>query len=162
MKDLRSKIVSRADLPKIVKALRKDNKKIVFTNGCFDILHLGHIRYLQQAKSLGDMLIVGLNNDASVRKLKGEERPIVPEDERLEVIAALECVDYVTLFPELTPENLIRIIKPDIHVKGGDYRPEDLPEAAAVRESGGEVQVLSFLPGRSTTKLIEEITKRYG
>jgi D-beta-D-heptose 7-phosphate kinase/D-beta-D-heptose 1-phosphate adenosyltransferase len=137
-------------------------ERIVFTNGVFDLLHLGHIRYLQQARGLGDCLVVGINTDASVRKLKGPKRPLVPEMERARTLAALAAVDYVILFEEDTPEELIRLLKPNVHVKGGDYKPEDLPEAAAVREYGGEVEVLTFLPGHSTTNLIEEIVKRYG
>ena len=157
MRHLRNKIVSAAELPKIIDALRKDDKKIVFTNGCFDILHLGHIRCLRQAKSLGDILIVGLNNDASVRKLKGEQRPVVPENERLEIIAALECVDYATLFPEPTPENLIRVIKPDVDVKGGDWKIEQIPEASLVESYGGRVVIADYLKDHSTTNLLKKI-----
>jgi rfaE bifunctional protein nucleotidyltransferase chain/domain len=128
---------------------------VVFTNGCFDLLHVGHARYLQQARALGDALVVGVNTDASVRRLKGEGRPIVPEEERAELIAALACVDYVTLFGEPTPEALLAHLRPDLHVKGGDYREEDLPESPLVRGWGGQVVILPLTPGRSTTQLIE-------
>jgi rfaE bifunctional protein nucleotidyltransferase chain/domain len=134
----------------------------VFTNGVFDLMHMGHVRYLQQARGLGDCLVVGVNADDSVRRLKGPKRPLLPERERAQLLAALSVVDYVTVFEEDTPEELIRVLRPNVHVKGGDYRPDDLPEAAAVREGGGEVRILPFLPGRSSTGLIEEIIKRYG
>lgn len=160
MKCLKTKIVSLLELAKIVDSLKEQNKKIVFTNGCFDILHLGHIRYLQQAKKLGDILIVGVNSDASVRKLKGNLRPIVPENERSEIIAALECIDYVIVFPELTPENLIHTIKPDIHVKGGDWKIEQIPEASLVQSYGGRVVIVDQVKDYSTTNLIKKIKYR--
>ena len=150
-----------AELTKIVEVLRKQNNKIVFTNGCFDIIHIGHIRYLQKAKSLGDILIVGVNNDVSVLKLKGAPRPIVPENERAEIIAALGCVDFVVIFPELTPENLIRIIKPNIHVKGGDWKIEQILEADLVRSYNGDVVIVDEVKEYSSTKLLEKIIKRY-
>ena len=156
------KLMRRMALSRELEARRARGERIIFTNGVFDLMHLGHIRYLQQARGLGDCLVVGVNADESVRRLKGPNRPLLPEIERAKTLAALAAVDYVTIFEEDTPESLIRLLHPEIHVKGGDYRPEDLPEAAAVREYGGEVRVLSFLPGRSTTKLIEEIVKRYG
>lgn len=137
--------------------LRAEGKRIVFTNGCFDLLHVGHIRYLQQARDLGDCLIVGLNSDASVRALKGESRPVNSEDERAELLGALRAVDYVALFSEPTAERLIRCIRPHVYAKGGDYSVETLPEAETVRECGGVVQLLPFSDGRSTTRLIEKI-----
>jgi D-beta-D-heptose 7-phosphate kinase/D-beta-D-heptose 1-phosphate adenosyltransferase len=132
-------------------------KTIVFTNGVFDILHVGHIELLRRAKALGDLLVVGINSDASVRRLKGPSRPITSERDRLALVSALESVDFAVLFDEDTPEQLIRTFRPDVHVKGGDYRPGDLPEASAVAEVGGRTVILPFIEGRSTTRLIESI-----
>ena len=148
------------ELRKIIKRLKSQNNKIVFTNGCFDLLHLGHVRYLKQAKKLGDVLIVGLNTDSSVKNLKGSPRPYVGEMERAEIIASLECVDYVTIFSELRPDNLIKIVKPDVHVKGGDYKISALPEKKLVEELGGEVVVIPPIKGRSTTNIVEKILAR--
>jgi D-beta-D-heptose 7-phosphate kinase/D-beta-D-heptose 1-phosphate adenosyltransferase len=139
--------------------LRARGGRIVFTNGCFDLLHVGHTRYLQEARALGDALVVGVNTDASVRRLKGEARPIVPEAERAELLAALACVDYVTLFDEATPERLLAHLRPEIHCKGGDYRAEDLPETPLVRSWGGAVVILPLTPGRSTTELAERLRR---
>ena len=137
-------------------ALRASGKRVVFTNGVFDILHVGHVRYLQQARALGDALLVGINRDASVRRLKGPTRPINPEDERAEVIAALACVDGVCLFGEDRPDALIEAVRPAIHAKGGDYAgPDALPETPLVRRLGGEVVILPIVEGRSTTRLVE-------
>lgn len=158
------KVKSRSELAGIAEQSKKEGKKVVFTNGCFDILHIGHVRYLQDARALGDVLVVGVNSDQSVRKLKGESRPIVPQAERVEVLAALECIDYVTIFDEDTPVELITAIKPDIHVKGGDYKPEDLPEAEVMRKIGGVVLVIPYsgtdTRGHSTTHLIEQMSGR--
>ncbi|MCE5314697.1 MAG: D-glycero-beta-D-manno-heptose 1-phosphate adenylyltransferase [Armatimonadota bacterium] len=155
------KVRSRSELQQIVEQAKNNGQTVVFTNGCFDILHIGHVRYLQDARAQGDMLVVGVNSDETVRKLKGEGRPIVPQFERVEVLAALECVDYVTIFEEDTPIELILAIKPSIHVKGGDYIPQDLPEADAVRSVGGEVRTIPYAntdtEGRSTTNLIAAI-----
>ncbi len=137
--------------------LRAQNKKIVFTNGCFDIIHAGHVRYLTQAKSFGDILIVGLNNDESVRRLKGESRPINPEQDRAEVLLGLKAVDYVILFGEKTAESLISEVRPDIYVKGGDYNLENLPEAKIVMSYGGKVEFINLVAGRSTTNIIKKI-----
>jgi rfaE bifunctional protein nucleotidyltransferase chain/domain len=156
------KILRRMQLRRELDARRARGERIVFTNGVFDLMHMGHVRYLQQARGLGDCLIVGVNADETVRRLKGPKRPLLPEIERARLLAALAAVDYVTIFEEDTPEALIRALQPDVHVKGGDYKPDELPEADAVKEYGGEVRILPFLPGRSTTKLIEEIVKRYG
>lgn len=134
---------------------RARGETIVFTNGCFDILHVGHARYLEQARSLGTRLVVGINSDESTSALKGPARPIVPEDERAEMVASLRAVDAVSIFGELRPDELIKVVRPHIHVKGGDYRPEDLPEAAVVRALGGEVRVLMLVPDRSTTRLLD-------
>lgn len=145
---------------KLVEKLKKQNKKIVFTNGCFDILHVGHLRYLIEAKKLGDVLIVGVNSDDSVKRLKGEKRPINCEEERLEMLSGLKPVDYVIPFYEDTPEKLITELKPSIHVKGGDYLKEDLPETKIVESYGGEVKILPFVEGKSTTKILEKINKK--
>lgn len=138
---------------------RKRGEKIVTTNGVFDVLHVGHVRYLQQARALGDLLVVGLNTDACTRRLKGDSRPFVPEAERAELLLALRCVDYVTLFDDATPVRLLDALRPDIHAKGGDYDAEALPETPIVRGHGGEVVILPFTAGRSTTLLAERILK---
>lgn len=136
----------------------RHGRKLVFTNGVFDILHVGHVRYLQEARSLGDLLIVGVNSDDSVRRLgKGPNRPINSLADRCEVLSALRWVDAVIAFDEDTPERLIRALKPEIHVKGGDYRIADLPEAAVVAEYGGEVRILPLVPGRSTSATLERL-----
>ncbi|HUS16951.1 MAG TPA: adenylyltransferase/cytidyltransferase family protein [Chloroflexia bacterium] len=138
-------------------------RRVVFTNGAFDLLHVGHVRYLQAARALGDLLIVGLNDDASVRGYKGPGRPLVPATERAELLAALACVDYVVLFGEPTATRLVTALAPDVYAKGGDYSGggdsagKPLPEAAAARAGGGEVVIVPFVPGRSTTGLIERI-----
>ena len=136
---------------------RQSGKKIVFTNGCFDILHVGHVRYLEQAKSLGDVLVVGLNSDASVRKLKGPGRPVNPEKDRGAVIAALKSVDFVTVFKEETPLKLIGAVKPDVLVKGGDWKPQDIIGSKFVLSHGGQVRSLKFVQGRSTSKVLAAI-----
>lgn len=135
------------------------NKKIVFTNGCFDILHAGHVQYLEQAKKLGDILVVGLNSDASVRRLKGENRPINKQEDRALVLAALEFVDYIIIFEEDTPYELIKIVNPDVLVKGGDWKETDIIGADIVQAKGGTVLSLPLRPGLSTSKIIEEIKK---
>lgn len=145
-----------SDLLKPLNAVRK-NKKVVFTNGCFDLLHVGHIRYLQEARRQGDILVVGVNSDASVKRLKGETRPIQNESDRMEILAALECVDFVTRFSEDTPEKLIHEIKPDVLVKGGDWPVDKIVGASFVQSYGGEVRTLLFVDGRSTTSLIEKM-----
>ncbi|NJC71753.1 D-glycero-beta-D-manno-heptose 1-phosphate adenylyltransferase [Planosporangium thailandense] len=149
--------MSVTDLVAAVSAHRKQGRRIVFTNGCFDVLHRGHVGYLNQAKRLGDVLIVAVNSDDSVRRLKGPERPVNPVEDRVAVLAALACVDHVVIFEEDSPANLIALVQPDLYVKGGDYRPETIPEAALVRKLGGEVLTLDYLPDRSTTKLIGRI-----
>ena len=138
---------------------RQQGRRIIFTNGCFDILHRGHITYLNRAKALGDVLIVGVNADDSIRRLKGPTRPINTLEDRIHVLAALSCVDHLIAFEEDTPVNLIRVIRPDIFVKGGDYTRETLPEAPLVEELGGTVRILSFVQDRSTTQIIERIRK---
>jgi glycerol-3-phosphate cytidylyltransferase len=130
---------------------------LVFTNGCFDLLHPGHVSYLRAARALGDALIIGLNSDISINKLKGPSRPVVPEFDRATVLEALESVDAVVVFDEDTPVRLLREVKPAVYVKGGDYRVEDLPEAEVAAEIGAEVKILPFETGYSTTALIEKI-----
>lgn len=136
----------------------REGKTLVFTNGVFDILHAGHVGLLEDARSLGDLLVVGLNSDDSVRRLnKGPERPINHLEDRMRVVGALRCVDFVVGFPEDTPVEILREIRPDIHVKGGDYRVEDLPETPVVEEGGGRVVILNLLPGRSTTRIVRKM-----
>lgn len=135
----------------------KKNKKIIFTNGCFDILHIGHVTYLNQAKALGDFLVIGLNSDKSVKKLKGEARPINNQNDRKFLLENLKCVDMVIIFDEDTPVELIKQIKPNVYVKGGDYNMELIPEYSVVKEYGGEVKKLSFVPGYSTSNIIERM-----
>jgi D-beta-D-heptose 7-phosphate kinase/D-beta-D-heptose 1-phosphate adenosyltransferase len=148
------KIIERSKLKDIIKQLSDGGKKVVFTNGCFDILHVGHIRYLAEARALGDILVIGLNSDKSVSAIK-PGRPVVPEDQRAEVLAALEAVDFVTLFSEDTPFNLIREIQPDVLVKGADWKVEDIVGNDIVRE----VRTIPFVEGISTSGIIEKIKK---
>jgi rfaE bifunctional protein nucleotidyltransferase chain/domain len=153
------KRLERGDTATVMAGYRAAGRRIVFTNGCFDLLHVGHTRYLQKARALGDLLVVGVNTDGSVRRLKGAHRPMVPESERAELVAALECVDHVTLFDEDTPEALIAEVRPYRHVKGGDYQAVDLPETRLVRDLGGEVVILPCTEGRSTTALVQSIVR---
>ncbi|HEU4323520.1 MAG TPA: D-glycero-beta-D-manno-heptose 1-phosphate adenylyltransferase [Roseiflexaceae bacterium] len=152
----------RARLAARVALLRQQGRRIVFTNGCFDILHRGHVTYLSRAKALGDVLIVGLNADESIRRLKGPLRPINTLEDRAQVLAALSCVDQIVPFAEDTPCNLIEIVRPDVFVKGGDYRREQLPEAPLVERYGGTVQILPYLEDRSTSGMIDRIRDAYG
>jgi len=137
--------------------LRKQGKKVVVTNGCFDILHVGHIRYLQKTKSYGDILFVLLNSDLSVKKIKGEDRPINNENDRAEILSALSCVDYVVKFDESSVSNLLEILKPDVYTKGADYTLETLPERDIVKKLNIDVKFIDFVNGKSTTNLIEKI-----
>ena len=139
--------------------LRGEGKRIVSTNGCFDILHVGHVRILKQSKALGDVLVVGINSDASVKKLKGEDRPINNQDDRAELLSSLECVDIVSIFEEGTPVEFLKVVKPNIHVKGADYKPQDLEETPVVESFGGEVRILPLVPQKSTTSLVEKIRR---
>jgi len=140
----------------LMEGARKAGARLVLTNGTFDILHVGHVRYLEAARALGDILVVGINSDASAKGYKGPGRPIVPQDERAEIVAALRCVDYVAIFDEPTAVHLVAALRPDIYAKGGDYDgSKPLPEAAAVRAYGGEVQIIPFVPGHSASSLIE-------
>ena len=144
----------------IIKKIKAERKKIVFTNGCFDLLHVGHIRYLSQAKKLGDFLIIGLNSDRSVKKLKGKDRPINSFEDRATLLSALNSVDLVIKFKEQTPENLIKDIVPDVLVKGGDYNIEDIVGYQIVIQNGGQVKTLSFYDSYSSTNYINKINKR--
>ena len=148
------KIVNQDTLQEIVESARSHGKKIVFTNGCFDLIHIGHIKYLRQAKALGDILIIGLNSDSSVSRIK-PKRPVNPESHRAEVLSSLEMVDYVTLFDEDTPYELIRFIKPDILVKGGDWKKEDIVGSDIAKETHS----LPFVEGVSTSEIIEKIKR---
>lgn len=155
------KILSKEQLKIRLDEHRQEGKKIVFTNGCFDILHVGHVRYLQEARKLGDLLVLGLNSDSSVRTLKGEKRPLVPQDERADVLAALEAINYVTIFDEATPLELIEYLKPDFLVKGGDWSEDEIVGADAIRKWGGRVIVAPLIQGRSTTNVVEKILQVY-
>ncbi len=156
-----TKVKTLDELVALVASLKADGKTVVTTNGVYDILHVGHVRLLQQAKALGDVLIVLLNSDRSTRELKGSQRPIVPEAERAEVVAALGCVDYVAIFNELRPDALLAYLKPNIHVKGGDYTPAQIQpgERAAVEGAGGKIVITPMVKGRSVSNLVEKILK---
>ena len=151
------KLVKEDEINALIKKLRSENKTIVFTNGCFDILHAGHVRYLKESKSKGDVLIVGLNSDSSIKKIKGESRPINNEQDRTEVLSALENVNYIIVFNETTPVKLLDKIKPDIYTKGADYTIETLPEAETVIKNGGRVEFIKHVEGKSNTKIIDKI-----
>ncbi|MBX5490455.1 MAG: D-glycero-beta-D-manno-heptose 1-phosphate adenylyltransferase [Chloroflexi bacterium] len=158
---MRAKCVTRAQAAARADAVRRAGGRIVLTNGCFDLLHVGHVRYLAAARALGDLLIVGVNSDASVRALKGPARPLVPADERAEIIAALAAVDLVVVFDEPTAESLVAQLRPDIYVKGDDYSEATLPEARVVRGYGGEIALLPIQPGHSTSALIARVLARH-
>jgi rfaE bifunctional protein nucleotidyltransferase chain/domain len=155
------KIVSRAELARISRRMAGQGRRLVLTNGCFDLLHAGHVRLLEKARGLGDALAVAVNSDASVRKLKGRGRPIVEEGERMEILAALESVDYVILFPEPTPERLIKTVRPRILVKGGDWRKSRIVGRDTVEAGGGRVQVVPLRKGVSTSLIVSRILKRF-
>ncbi|MBU0650321.1 D-glycero-beta-D-manno-heptose 1-phosphate adenylyltransferase [bacterium] len=157
----KQKIKKIKQLSEIIKQKKKGRKKIVFTNGCFDILHAGHVRYLNKAKSYGDILIVALNTDESVKGLKGKNRPIIDEIDRTELVASLECVDYVILFDEETPYKTIKKLKPDILVKGGDYTPDTVVGKDVVEKEGGCVYIVPLEQGRSTTDIIKKIVNNF-
>ncbi|MCX5853960.1 MAG: D-glycero-beta-D-manno-heptose 1-phosphate adenylyltransferase [Deltaproteobacteria bacterium] len=159
---LMNKIYKRESLKKKIDQLKKEGKKIVFTNGCFDILHVGHTRYLREAKKEGDILILALNSDESVRSLKGEKRPLIPEDERADLVASLGSVDFVTIFHELTPLTLIEYLKPDVLVKGGDWAEDQVVGRESVKKWGGRVIIIPEIKGSSTTNIIEKIINVYG
>ncbi len=158
---MKEKIKEREELQRTFETLRNNGKRIVFTNGCFDLLHVGHLRYLEKAKSLGDVLVVGVNSDSSVQRLKGPRRPILPLEERMELLSGLGCIDYVISFEESTPLELISVLKPNILVKGGDWSKETIVGREVVEGLGGEVVVLPFFEGNSTSNLVETILSRY-
>lgn len=154
------KVLSRSEVISALTAQRTQGRRVVFTNGCFDLMHIGHTRYLQAARELGDVLVVGINTDRSVQSLnKGCDRPIVPERQRAEVLAALACVDYVVLFDEPDPGRLITEIQPDVLVKGGDWTPDKIIGRETVEARGGIVTTIPLVPGVSTTTLVEKIRK---
>ena len=155
------KVLAREDLPVRVNELKQRGLRIVFTNGCFDILHPGHLSYLQKARSLGDVLIVGINSDRSVKELKGNLRPIFDQEERCELLSGLESVNFVTIFDESTPRDLIKVILPDVLVKGGDWSLEQIVGREEVEASGGRVVSLPFEEGYSSSAIIQRILKRY-
>jgi D-beta-D-heptose 7-phosphate kinase/D-beta-D-heptose 1-phosphate adenosyltransferase len=158
---MKQKIKERKELSRIIKNLKAKGKRIVFTNGCFDLLHIGHVRYLEKARALGDILVVGVNSDSSVQKIKGPKRPLLPEEERAEILSGLGCVDYITLFNEVDPLKLITSLHPDVLVKGGDWTREEIVGREVVERCGGEVVIIPFVQGVSTSNLIEMILKRY-
>jgi D-beta-D-heptose 7-phosphate kinase/D-beta-D-heptose 1-phosphate adenosyltransferase len=155
-----SKLKTVSELAQLAAASRRESRRVVFTNGCFDLLHIGHTRYLQEARALGDLLIVAINSDASVSALKGPERPLVPEQERAEVLAALACVDYVTIFDAPDPGEVIAAIQPDVLVKGGDWPVDTIVGREVVQARGGRVVSLPLVPGSSTTALVRRIVER--
>lgn len=152
-------LINRDELSKLSAELKEAGKKIVSTNGCFDLLHVGHSRILSESKRLGDVLIVGLNSDESVKRLKGPERPINNQEDRAELLCALASVDYVSIFPEDTPVEFLRALKPDIHVKGADYKPEQLAETPVVESYGGRVEILQLVPGKSSSLILAKARK---
>jgi rfaE bifunctional protein nucleotidyltransferase chain/domain len=153
------RIVTAEELAAARETMERAGQKLVFTNGCFDLLHAGHVRYLRQARELGDALAVGLNSDGSVRELKGEGRPVNPQEDRAEVLAALGSVDYVVIFDDKRATDLLRVVRPHIYAKGGDYTPEslDADERAALAEGGAKVEILPLVPGRSSTGVLERL-----
>lgn len=158
---MKQKIKTKKELIKITKDFKKRGKRIVFTNGCFDLLHIGHVRYLEKARTLGDLLVVGINSDSSVRNLKGPKRPILPVRERAEILSGLECVDYITIFNEKDPLKLITSLQPHVLVKGGDWSKQEIVGRDVVEKSGGKVILIPFVKDASTSNLIESILKKY-
>jgi rfaE bifunctional protein nucleotidyltransferase chain/domain len=156
------KIKTLDEIVLIRQRLRSEGKKLVFTNGCFDILHAGHVRYLKEARAMGDALVLGLNSDKSVRVLNGEGRPIVPEDERAEVLASLACIDFIFVFDDLTPQRVIDAIVPDILVKGADWGISEIVGRETVEKAGGSVRNIPLVEGTSTTDIIHKILSQYG
>ena len=153
-------IIAKSDVSCVVQKLRKENKKIVFTNGCFDILHLGHVKYLKESAKLGDVLIVGINSDSSVKKLKGSSRPINNQNDRAQLLCEVNLADYAIIFDEDTPSNLLKEIKPDIYTKGADYTLETLPETPVVQSYGGKIEFIKFVEGKSTTNIINKMSEK--
>jgi D-glycero-beta-D-manno-heptose 1-phosphate adenylyltransferase len=153
-----ARIVDRPRLQEAIAAAKKDGKRIVFANGCFDVLHVGHVRYLEAAKALGDLLIVAINSDAQARRLKGEGRPLMPQDQRAEIVSALGAVDFVTIFDEPTVTELLLALKPDIHAKGTDYTEDTVPERDVVRSYGGRVAIAGDPKDHSSSRMIEKVS----
>ena len=160
-KNFKDNLLTAEEMRKEIVKLQKAGKRVVFTNGVFDILHIGHLTYLEEAGNLGDVLVVGVNSDASVKVNKGDKRPINSEKNRAYVLLGTKFVDYAVIFDEKTPEKLLDVLKPDVHVKGGDYKKEDLPETKIVEGNGGEVKILSFVDDVSTTQIINKIIEAY-
>ena len=156
-----NKILERGALRNKLEVLRKKGKKIAFTNGCFDILHVGHVRYLREAKKTADVLVLALNSDSSVRSIKGEKRPLINEKERAEILAALEFINFVTIFEESTPLELIKYLKPDILIKGGDWPEEKVVGREEIKKWGGRVVIIPEIEGKSTTNIVEKIKQIY-
>ena len=152
-------VLSRRQISSLVREWREAGEIVVFTNGCFDILHVGHIKTLTRAKSEGSKLVVGVNSDSSVQRLKGPTRPVNPEQDRAQLLAALRCVDAVVIFEEDPPIELLEVIRPHVHVKGGDYQVDDLPEKDVVEKHGGRIVIIGLVPGRSTSNLIQKTQK---
>jgi D-beta-D-heptose 7-phosphate kinase / D-beta-D-heptose 1-phosphate adenosyltransferase len=159
--DADAKIHSRETLSRLLEEERRKGKTVVFTNGCFDLLHVGHVKYLQAARRLGDLLVLGLNSDASIRRLKGPNRPLIGQEERAHIMAALNCIDFVVIFDEDTPRDLISALRPQILVKGGDYTPEGVVGKDLVESWGGRVELIHFVDGKSTTGIVERILRQY-
>ena len=153
---MKEKIKERSEVAQLAKEAKDAGKKVVFTNGCFDLIHIGHIRLLEEAKKQGDILVVALNTDDSVHRLKGDKRPVTPQEERLAVVAALQMVDWVTLFDEDTPAEIIEEICPDVLVKGGDYKPGEVVGREFVEKSGGRLHLIPLVKGKSSTKILNE------
>lgn len=153
-------VISRNEIKNLTEKLKKDGKSVVFTNGCFDILHIGHVRYLKESAKLGDIMIIGLNSDLSVKRLKGESRPINNESDRAELLSELSFIDYVIVFEEDSPVNLLEEIKPNIYTKGADYTLETLPEASTILKNGGRVEFIDLVAGKSTTNVIKKIEQK--
>jgi len=158
---VKSKIKTQDELREIIDDLRMAGKKVVFTNGCFDLIHTGHVRYLKIARGYGDALVVAVNSDGSVGRLKGEKRPIMPQDERIEVLAALSMVDFVTVFEEDDPHRIIAELMPDVLVKGGDWDVERIVGKDIVLQGGGKVYSIPYIEGSSTTTIIDRVIDRY-
>ncbi len=156
-----NKILDRKILQIKLDFMRKEGKKIAFTNGCFDILHVGHVRYLREAKKTADILVLALNSDSSVRSIKGGKRPLIPEEERAELLASLEFIDFITIFQELTPLDLINYLKPDVIIKGGDWAEDKIVGRDDVKKWGGCVVIIPEVEGKSTTNIVEKIKKEY-
>ncbi len=152
-----AKILKKNEIIKLSEKLKKENKTLVFTNGCFDILHIGHVRYLKESKKFGDFLIVGLNSDSSVKKIKGDTRPINNESDRAELLSEFNCVDFIVIFDESSPKKLIDEIKPNIYTKGADYTLETLPEKDVVIKNNIKVEFIKFVEGKSTTKILKAL-----